>query len=212
MKRKKVSKHIPGKPVRAFILIMGLIASAIHVYFFRSTGGEIAFAPIFFGLLLAIDAFALWWAFIFMTQSQVTLFEEGIELRRGGSKIFTSWDNVSHFGITGAGKNRRRGIYLHKKVSPKNNGFVEKLFWGRDTDFMAIGQCVNLSTTKLFSNEIDPDKVRETAFGQELYDLAPHLFEEYDEWKPKNRLEDGYVDNRQSTYLDDSQAKERKRG
>lgn len=212
MKRKKVSSHIPGKPVRAFILIMGLIASAIHVYFFRTTGGEIAFAPILLGLLLAIDSFVLWWAFIFMAQSQVTLFEEGIELKRGGSKIFTSWDNVSRFGITGAGKNRRRGIYLHKKVSPKTRGFVEKIFWGRDTDFMAIGQCVNLPTTKLFSNEIDSDKVRETIFGQELYDLAPHLFEEYDDWKPKNRLEDGYADNRQSDWIEELQSEESKHG
>lgn len=210
MKRKRVSSHRAGLPMRMFFLMLGLFAAGVHVFVFRTAGAEGAAIPLFaIFLILLMDAFLLWWAIIFMTQSRVTLYEEGIELERGGAKIFTTWDNVSHFGIKGVGKNQRRGIYLHDKVAPEAKGLVEKLLFGWDTRFIPIGQLVNLPTEHLLSRTIDPDKVLKTEFGQEVYQLAPHLFEEYDEWKPKNRLRDDYVEENVPDWLQDMNAKQK---
>ena len=43
--------------------------------------------------------------------------------------------------------------------------------------------------TSFFSRDVDLDKILETDFGKQLYELAPHLFGA--EEKTKNRLEDG---------------------
>jgi|GEM_PF-3286061 len=211
MKRKRISSHRAGLPMRMFFLLMGLIVAGMHAVMFRMVGdtGETAIPLFFIALALFFDAFLLWWAIIFMTQSRVTLYEEGIELERGGAKIFTTWDNVSHFGIKGMGKNQRRGIYLHEKVSPDTKGLVEKILFGWDTRFIPIGQLIHLPTEHIFSRTIDPDKVLETEFGQEVYELAPHLFEEYDEWKPKNRLRDDYVEDSQAEWLQDMSSQQK---
>ncbi len=213
MKRKKVSTHRPKLPMRLFVLLMGILVAGIHAFILRTmTVTEVTPMPFFMlGLILLFDAVFLWWAIIFMTQSQVTLFEEGIELERGGSKVFTTWDNVSHLGVKGYGRNQKRGIFLHDKVSPETKGLVEKAFFGRSSDFIPIGRYVHLPRIwALFNREIDKDKLLNSDFGQELYDLAPHLFDEYDEWKPKNRLSDD-VDSK-FEWLDERDAEMVKRG
>lgn len=201
MKRKKVSTHRPKLPTRLFVLLMGLLVAGLHAVILRSmTATEVTAFPFFMlALILLFDAAFLWWAIIFMTQSQVTLFEEGIELERGGSKVFTTWDNVSHLGVKGHGRNQKRGIFLHDKVAPDTKGLVEKIAFGRSSDFIPIGRYVHLPRVwGIFKREINTDKLLDSEFGQELYDLAPHLFEEYDEWKPKNRLRD--ADDMDSKY------------
>lgn len=193
MKRKKVSTHRPKLPMRLFVLLMGISVAGIHAVVLRMMSATADTAMPFFmlGLILLFDAIFLWWAIIFMTQSRVTLFEEGIELERGGSKVFTTWDNVSHLGVKGYGRSQKRGIFLHDKVTPETKGLVEKVFFGHSSDFIPIGRYVHLPRIwGLFNREIDKDKLLDSDFGQELYDLAPHLFHEYDEWKPKNRLSD----------------------
>ena len=212
MKRKKVMSHTPRLITRIVILMMGVIVALLHIVLFRSMSDWMSFLPFTFAMILLFDSFLLWWAVIFMTQSQVTLFEEGIELERGGSKIFSTWDNVSHTGIKGYGKNSRRGIFLHEKVSPDSKGLAEKLIFGQETDFIPIGQVVYLPGAGILSREIDMDKLLDSEFGQKLYELAPHLFEEYDEWKPKNRLEDSHEDEQVPDWLADLNSKESKLG
>lgn len=211
MKRKKVSVHTPGKPMRFFVLMMGLVVAGLHAFILRTMGAETTDFPLaLMGLVLFFDAILLWWAIIFTTQSRVTLFEEGIELERGNSKVYTPWENVSHLGVKGFGRNQRRGLFLHEKVTPETKG-IEKLFFGWKSGFLNIGRYVHLHRVwNPFSRQLNMEKILETEFGQDLYAVAPHLFDEYEDWKPKNRLEDGYVDNREFTYLDDSQSEERK--
>ncbi|GAB5493000.1 MAG: hypothetical protein Phog2KO_32150 [Phototrophicaceae bacterium] len=195
MKRKKVSTHTPKLPMRSFVLVMSIFVALIHVFMLRTltVGTEVVFPIFMLMLILLFDAMFLWWGIIFMTQSRVTLFEEGIELERGGSKIFSTWDNVSHLGVKGYGRSQKRGLFLHEKVTPETKGLAEKIAFGRSSNFLPIGRYVHLPRVwGLFKRDINTDKLLDSEFGQELYDLAPHLFEEYDEWKPKNRLRDDY--------------------
>lgn len=176
--------HRPKAHTRGYVLAMGLFVAAMHVFLLRtmSFSGEASSMPFaILGLILLIDAIFLWWTIIFTTQSHITLYEEGIELQRGGSRLFTSWHNVDKFGIKGHGRAARRGLYLHERVSPDTKGLVDKLIFGRDTDFIPIGQYTHLPrkwTLNPFNREIHTDKLRDTDFGQDVYDLAPHLFEE----------------------------------
>ncbi|MGB7342134.1 MAG: hypothetical protein WBC91_24775 [Phototrophicaceae bacterium] len=205
MKRKRMSVYKPGLPMRLFVLSMGLLVAGIHTFALRSVLGTGEMPFLIFPFLLLVDGFLLWWSIIFMTQSRVTLFEEGIEVERGGSKLFSTWDNVSHLGIKGGGKNSRRGLFLHEKVSPETTGLVDKLFFGRSTNFLPVGQFVRLPREwRIFSRKIDTNKLLNSEFGQELYRYAPHLFEEYDEWKPKNQLRDDYFDE-PSDWIEDEQ-------
>ena len=195
MKRKKVSTHTPKLPMRSFVLLMSIFVAFTHVFILRTltVGTEVVFPIFMLMLILLFDAMFLWWGIIFMTQSRVTLFEEGIELERGGSKVFSTWDNVSHLGVKGHGRNQKRGLFLHEKVTPETKGLVDKIAFGRSSNFLPIGRYVHLPRVwRLFNREINTEKLLDSEFGQELYDLAPHLFEDYDEWKPKNRLRDDY--------------------
>jgi hypothetical protein len=196
MKRKKVLSHSPRWQMKAFIVSMGLLIAAIHIFSFRMAQDSGDFPIPLILLVLIIDAFLLWWSYIFTTQSRVTIFEEGIELVRGGSRLFTKWDNISHLGIKGYGRNQQRGIFLYDKVKPKVNGLIEKLLFGRETDFIPIGRYVHLPRNwNPFNRQINTEKLLETEFGQRLYDYAPHLFDDYNNAKPKNRLEDDYQDD-----------------
>ncbi|MEM9955839.1 MAG: hypothetical protein AAF846_29840 [Chloroflexota bacterium] len=212
-KHKRVSTYKPRLPMRAFVLAMGLIVAGIHVFILRQFMGTGEVPLFFFPLILMIDAFLLWWSIIFTTQSQVTLYDDGIELQRGGSKLFTTWDNVSHMGIQRRGRNRVSGLYLHDKVQPETKGIADKLFFGRGTKFLDIGRYVRMPMTwRIINNEVDQEKLLRTDFGKELHELAPHLFEDDDEWKPKNRLRDDYSDDEQLYWDDDSQMSEQKYG
>lgn len=192
MKRKKIKSYAPRWPMRAFVLFIALLVSFFHILGLRTGGIETIPLPML-GLILLMDAILLWWGVIFTTQSRVTLFDEGIELERGASKVFTTWDNVSHLGIKGFGRNRRRGIFLHSPVKAESQGLIERLFFGWESNFIPIGSYVHLpSTWSIFKGEINKDKLLETDFGQDLYELAPHLF---DEEKPKNRLTETYEDD-----------------
>lgn len=213
MKRKKVLTHTPRLPMKAFMFGIGIIAAVIHVGIFRFGQVEEEIPMLFIMLMLVIDAFLLWWAYIFTTQSHVTIFEEGIELVRGGSRLFTKWDNVSHLGIKGHGRNERRGIFLHQKAKPKVNGLIENLLFGWETDFIPIGTYVNLPRHRNpFNRQINTEKLLDSEFGQTLYDYAPHLFDDYGDAKPKNRLEDGYTDDDLDYYEEEEIWENERRG
>ena len=192
-KRKKISSFTPRWPMKSLVFGMALIAAAIHVGIFRFAPLEEDFPAALIFLMLLMDSLLLWWGYIFSTQSRVTIYDEGIELERGGAKLFTRWDNVSHLGIKRRGRNHRRGIFLYHKVKPRVNGLAEKLFFGRETNFIPIGSYVHLPRyMNPFNRKIDTDKLLETEFGQTLYEYAPQLFDDYIDMKPKKRLEDDY--------------------
>jgi hypothetical protein len=175
--------YTPGMPMRLFVLLMALLVAGMHAFILRNIGGGNTDFPMFlFGFILLFDAFFLWFGIIFMTQTRVIVSEDGIELQRGGARAFTPWENISHFGVKGGGKNQRRGIYLYNKIKPEVNGLAEKLFYGWETDFLPIGQVINLPTRWGFlRNPINYDKLANTEFGQDVDYYAPHLLDERQE-------------------------------
>jgi hypothetical protein len=195
MKRKKINSFVPHWGYKATFLAMGIVTAIAHLIIFR-TIPDMAMIPWpAIVAMLGVDAFILWFSIVFSTQSRVTVYDEGIELERGNSKVFTTWDNISHFGIKHGGKNQQRGIWLHEPVQPEASG-AEKLLFGWKTNFIGLAQYVPMPKKNIFSMEVDTDKLLETEFGQAVYEFAPHLFGAE---KPKNELEAEYTD--ESSYL-----------
>jgi hypothetical protein len=204
VKRKNDSGQIytPGLPMRLFTLLMGLFAAGVHAYIVRMWRIDDPTFPIAFLLfILLFDAWMLWYGYIFMTQTRVFVSEEGIELQRGGSRQFAAWENISHFGIKGGGKNQQRGIYLYDKVTPQTSGIAERLFFGRKTAFIPIGLALNLPTHwGFFRKDINLEKLAQTDFGRDVAMYAPHLLEEAEKDKRKNQFQPDWLLSHKKYY------------
>jgi hypothetical protein len=195
--------YTPGWLMRLFVLAMGIIVAGMHAYMLRSTGGATDFPLFFFGFILLIDAWLLWYSIIFTTQTRVFVTADGIEMQRGGSHLFTPWENISHFGIKGGGKSQQRGIYLYHKVEPEVTGLAEKLFYGWATDFIPIGQVINLPTNwGFFRHDINIEGLAETEFGQDVAYHAPHLLGSFGGYEQeKSKLGDLSYRSSDSSYV-----------
>lgn len=190
MKRKKISSFAPDWSVKIFMLLVGFVGVAFHIYAIRQlAAGQMQFPLPILLFILAMDAYLLWTMFMY-TQTKVTLYDEGIEIERGASKLFTSWENVSHLGKNGMGRSVATGLYLHEAVKTQSEGLAERLFFRENSKFIPLGRFMNIPSewTSFFSREVDLDKILETDFGKQLFELAPHLFGA--EEKTKNQLED----------------------
>jgi hypothetical protein len=190
MKRKKISSFAPDWSVRIFFLLVISFGVFLHLYSIRQMmAGQMQFPLPILLFILAMDAYLLWTMFM-MFQTKVTLYDDGIEIQRGASKLFTRWDNVSHLGKNGMGRSVASGLYLHEAAKTESEGFAERLLFRENSKFIPLGRFVNLPSdwTSFFSRDVDMDKILETDFGKQVYELAPHLFGI--EEKTKNRLED----------------------
>jgi hypothetical protein len=130
----------------------------------------------------------LWYSFILWTQTRLIIYEDGIEIQRGASSFFNLWKNMSHFGRYSYGKKNSYGIFLFEKVQPEAQGLAEKLFYGWSSNFIALNEFVYVPWrwVGFFQGAtVDTEKLLDTPFGQEVYRLAPHLFE-YGKEKAKN--------------------------
>jgi hypothetical protein len=195
--------YTPGWAMRLFVLAVGFLMAGMHAFILRGEAfsGVDGFPILFLGLLLLVDAFFLWYALLFTTQTRVIVSAEGIELQRGASRLFTAWDNASHFGVKGAGKSQERGLYLHHKVQPDVTGLAEKLFYGWATDFIPLGQVINLPTTwGFFQQPVNLEKLAQTEFGQDVAYHAPHLLEAYAEYE-KSKVDNRLHLNTDSSYV-----------
>jgi hypothetical protein len=206
MKRKKISSFAPDWSVKLFMLLVGFVGVGIHIYVIRQlAAGQMQFPLPILLLILAMDAYLLWTMVVY-TQTKVTLYDDGIEIERGASKLFTSWDNVSHIGKNGMGRSVATGLYLHKAVNTEASGLVEKLFFRENGKFIPLGRFVNIPSdwASFFSRDVNMDKILETDFGKQLFELAPHLFGA--EEKTKNWLEDETIVE-ESHAVDEQEAK-----
>jgi hypothetical protein len=205
MKRKKISSFAPDWSVRIFFLLIISMGVFLHIYSIRQLmAGQMQFPLPILLFILAMDAYLLWTMFM-VFQTKVTLYDEGIEIQRGASKLFTTWDNVSHLGKNGMGRSVATGLYLHEPAKTESEGLAERLFFRENSKFIALGRFVNIPSdwTSFFSRDVDMNKILETDFGKQLHDLAPHLFSI--EEKTKNRLEDGI----ESSSFDEIDAQDR---
>lgn len=171
-------------------LLLGLLLMLIHFLLMISFWREEFMWAITF-ILLPLYGYGIWEMFIRATQTSITLYKDGIEWQRGGSRLFTTWDNVSHLGCHGKGESMSYGIFLHKKVKPEVNGLIESLAYGRESNYILLTGLLSIPTQWSFRRDttIDLDKLSQTDFGRTLMHYAPHLFEK-GKGKPKHRLSD----------------------
>jgi hypothetical protein len=134
---------------------------------------------VIFLFLIPLYTGLLWYTVILCTQTRLIVYEDGLELQRGGSRFFSPWENISHFGRHGSGKNSSYGVYLYERVQPEVDGFAEKLFYGWSSDYMALSNLVSIPSrwVSLFEgSKVDTARLVETPFGQDVYRFAPQLF------------------------------------
>jgi hypothetical protein len=195
--------YTPGWLMRLFVLAIGIFVAGMHAYILRGIGASGGIPAYFIVLILMVDAWLLWYSIIFTTQTRVIVSADGIEMQRGGSRLFTTWENISHFGIKGGGKSQQRGIYLYHKVEPEVTGLAEKLFYGWASDFIPIGQVINLPTNwGFFRHDINIERLAETEFGQDVAYHAPHLLGHFGGYEQeKSKLGDLSYRSSDSAYV-----------
>lgn len=203
LKNKSGQIYTPSLLMRLFVLGMGLFIAGMHTIILRNVVIE-SISPLLVLLLmliLAVDGWFVWYGLIFTTQTRVTVNEDGIEFQRGGSRIFAAWENVSHFGVKGYGKSQRSGIYLFHKIQPEVEGFAERLFFNRETDFVPIGQAISLPVRwGIFRRDINLKKLAQTNFGRDVSCYADHLLDEFDK-KSKASSKRLTIGSHDATYV-----------
>lgn len=204
MKLQLVSTYKPRLINRLFIIVTALLITPLFALMFRDATIREEGLLLLIGLVLSINILVIWHNVIFITQSHLALYREGIELKFGSSSTYAAWHQTSRLGIKGA-RLSQIGIFLHGKVKPKKTA----RFYSSSTDFIPIGNYINIPLTWdiMSSTKIDTDKLRETDFGQHLYQLAPHLFDEKP--KRKNQLEDRYDTQQYPDWLRELNQKEK---
>lgn len=117
--------------------------------------------------------------------SEIRLYDIGIGHVAGSSETFVAWSDLTHFGTQKTRLGYQVGIYAHPTAE-------------EDTDelFIPLNDYVDLPTVSTQQQPtVDLAALRETAFGQQVYNHAPHLFEEDEQtilpYKTKNDL--GYM-------------------
>ena len=102
-KRKNdVKVYRPKWHFRTLWVLVGIGAMLAHFPLIQSNTYGSDTVPLPFlvaGLFFIIfDAFFLWWIVIFITSTQLVVYEEGLELQRGSARHFSAWENMSHLG------------------------------------------------------------------------------------------------------------------
>jgi len=153
-----------------------------------------------FTVLMAL-LFGFYLLYTFMgSTSTIAVYEDGIEQRYGSRRLFSTWENLSHFERRKHGRSSMSGIVTNAPMQQRvSGGWIEKLLhYKHDLRFMP------LSDVESFRLKYDRqgkiyylhEKTKQSKFGQILKDYAPHLLVDEDEyWKPKKlSINDDYRD------------------
>ncbi|MEM9955840.1 MAG: hypothetical protein AAF846_29845 [Chloroflexota bacterium] len=151
---------------------------------------------------------------IFRNKLLVT--DEGIWLTQT-HRYFFSWQSLEELGYHPKSKFAKQVDWGIRAVGANHIHYSpigRFLLNGRNCDkFIPLYYFVEIPISPFWLwQRPDVEKFRETEFGQILYDHAPHLFEDDDEWKPKNRLRDDYIDDEQPYWDDDGQLSDKQYG
>lgn len=174
-------------------LVFGLVFLVFHFFVMTSFWNESSawFITLF---LMPVYTFWIWSTIIEATQTRITFYDDGLELQRGGSRLFSTWENMRHIGAKSRSRNSTYGIFLSNEVQPDNVGLIEGLVYGHSSDYIELSSIIKVPTKNSWTNrKIDLDKFAQTEFGQDLMRYTPHLFEKGKKVKTKHRLSDDEI-------------------
>lgn len=186
LKRDTGNVYKPNSLMRLFFMLMGLFGAGLPFYLSRNTDFSSmgAFGIFFIVFIFLLCVVIAWFGVMFVIQTRVTVSEDGLDLQRGGSHLFTTWENISHFGIKGRGRAIQSGVYLHNIVKPQVSGLLERIFFSWQTNFIPIGVVIDLPAHWY---SINLEKLAQTDFGHDVALYAPHLLkEQHEKSKPNN--------------------------
>jgi hypothetical protein len=144
-------------------------------------------------LFVPLYGYVFWSLIIGISQTSITVYEDGLEWQRGGAKLFVRWEDLYELGRKPAGGSVSFGIYLNHSIEPEVNGFAEKLIFGRATNFITLTGIVDVPSYWAGFGKgqmLDTYKFADTEFGRELMRYAPHLFRDNTDIKGKNDTDD----------------------
>ncbi|MEL7433835.1 MAG: hypothetical protein AAFN11_07795, partial [Chloroflexota bacterium] len=155
-----------------FVLVFGVLELSSLVR--EQIAGEprllditIMIIALFFILAVGYGACTWFW-------SEYRLYNDGLAYHMDGQKEmhydrnFTAWEDMTHFGIKPVGQYPVTGIFAQ---APENSTQTEKFI--PLTDYVEIPE-VSHKTRRV----VDLEALRETEFGQYVYEYAPHLFDD----------------------------------
>jgi hypothetical protein len=184
-----INIYTPALWIKLTLALVSVIMLGFHFPVMLWTSQTVEeFPVIIFVFLLPLYTWLLWYTIIIWTQTRLIVYEDGIEIQRGASSFFSPWENMRHFGLYSYAQKNRYGIFLHEKVQPEAQGLVEKLFYGWSSNFIMLNEFVYVPWrwVGFFQGyTVDVSKLRDTEFGRQLLQYAPHLFE-YGKEKQKN--------------------------
>lgn len=113
------------------------------------------------------------------TQITITVYEKGIGWQRGGSHVFTTWDNIAAIGRKNEGDAATFGLYLHEQVQPDVSRWLDKRLFAAPVAYIRLIPTVTVPTTfqGREGNVIDMPAFAQTDFGQDISPYVPHLLE-----------------------------------
>jgi hypothetical protein len=162
----------------AIVMIEVVIAVHVVVAALVVDGRDVAF------WVVNLVLFAMYMAFFGVmafqaTQIIVTVYETGIDWRRGGSHVFATWDNIDRIGRKDEGDAASFGIYLREAVAPAVDGWLSRRLFAGPVDYIRLIPTVRVPTTfqGRKGNVVDWQAFADTDFGRDVARYAPHLLE-----------------------------------
>jgi len=150
------------------VAVMALVFDTFDVAFWLVNGFLFVLYMLFFGVMV-----------FQATQITIAVYEKGIDWQRGGSHVFTTWDNIERIGRKNEGDSTTFGLHLRAPVSPDVTHWLDKRLFAAPVDYIRLTPTVHVPTTfnGLKGNMIDWQAFTATDFGQDVSRHAPHLLE-----------------------------------
>ena len=115
-------------------------------------------------------------AFTMIILNELILSDEGLEVRRGGIRVFSTWENVHSFvngWAAGQGRSKGSGVYFHQPVPVKARG-LSRIFNESEIKYIQIDCNVSIPTT-MGTMKLKKEQFLKTDFGQAVQHFKPNF-------------------------------------
>ena len=166
----------PGRGSQLIVVAI-IIFSLLHFFYWSREfeAGDIL-SIVYLIFFIGFYGFVLLNMILSATQ-KIVIYEDGIEQQYGSRRTFAKWEDLSYIQQRKRGKSRVTGIVTAVPMQNRvSGGLLEKYLHHKwDMQFLEL---TAISKMPVISAYIDSSKLRDTKFGQILFDYAPHLFGE----------------------------------